>query len=149
MNGSHPYETRLEGFLSSIVQEVLATTLALAAILDHARDVLNILTSWAVNSRKLEKEISYATSQWPEAFIKEKARIFTSPSFPSSRSSSTRIEHGRSREEQQAASADQDSRVQARKVVQAIIVTWGPPGRYGTSGGYVRPPSYGNGLPVF
>eukprot|EP00983_Pelagomonas_calceolata_P119488 1160610-Pelagomonas_calceolata.AAC.20 len=49
----------------------------------------------------------------------------------------------------QAASTDQDSRALARKIAQAINATYCPPRRYGTTGGYVGPPSYGNGLPAF
>eukprot|EP00983_Pelagomonas_calceolata_P003765 122477-Pelagomonas_calceolata.AAC.1 len=50
----------------------------------------------------------------------------------------------------QAASADEDSRAQARKIAQAMKVTWGFPRRYhdGTSGGYAGPPNHGNGPPV-
>eukprot|EP00983_Pelagomonas_calceolata_P063243 1147646-Pelagomonas_calceolata.AAC.1 len=49
----------------------------------------------------------------------------------------------------QGASADQDSRAQARKIAQTIKATWRPPRRYRTSGGYVGPPSYGNWTPAF
>eukprot|EP00983_Pelagomonas_calceolata_P056576 1144653-Pelagomonas_calceolata.AAC.8 len=48
----------------------------------------------------------------------------------------------------QAASAVQDSQARACKMVRALKGTRGPP-RCGTSGGYVEPPSYGNGPPVF
>eukprot|EP00983_Pelagomonas_calceolata_P004724 155249-Pelagomonas_calceolata.AAC.1 len=76
----------------------------------------------------------------------------TSTTSPSSRSSSgsssTRAENGRSCAVLQAASADQGSQAQARRIAQAVKVTWGPPRRYGTVGGYIGPPSYGNGPPV-
>eukprot|EP00983_Pelagomonas_calceolata_P016880 531357-Pelagomonas_calceolata.AAC.1 len=44
-----------------------------------------------------------------------------------------------------AASANQDNGAQARKIEQAMKAKWGPPRRYGTSGRYIGPPSYGNG----
>eukprot|EP00983_Pelagomonas_calceolata_P028528 893596-Pelagomonas_calceolata.AAC.1 len=75
------------------------------------------------------------------------------PSSPRSRSSSTRAEHGRSWEERtsskrrprQLSSSTQGSAGKAKR----HEATWGPPRRYGTSGGYVGPPKYGNGPPRF
>eukprot|EP00967_Tisochrysis_lutea_P023544 scaffold27020_cov16-Tisochrysis_lutea.AAC.1 len=66
------------------------------------------------------------------------------------RSSSTRAEHGRSLEERRAATADQDSRAQACKKVQAIKAAWALPGGMGLlrdTRAWV--PGHGHEPPVF